>query len=162
MEDNKNMFDYVKPKNSETPAPSYFKDLAEKVIDSQKTKEIPLYKRTSMWISAAAACIAILLTIQLTSNNKTNNTLRSLNNFSSEEIERYVADNIDDFDTELISEFIPSSSISPLEFTNRMEIKQQGVDETIPGDFDNISSQEILDYFDSQNEDFEDLEDLLF
>lgn len=161
MEDNKNMFDYLKPRSIETPDSSYFKQLAENVIDSQKTKVIPFYKKRITWITAAAACITILLTIQLTSKSTSGDALHALNSFSSDEIANYITDNIDDFDAELISEFIPISSISPLEYTNRMGIRQQDSNEYMPSDFDNISTEDILEYFDDQNEDLEDLEDLL-
>lgn len=161
MENNKDMFDYLKPRRSETPESSYFKQLAESVIDSQKTKVIPFYKKTIAWVSAAAACIAILVTVQLSSNNTTNDVLLSLDTCSIEEIEKYVADNIDDFDTELISEFIPVNSITPLEYTNAIEIQHEGSNESLPIEFDNINNDDILDYFESQNYDLEDIEDLL-
>ena len=43
------------------PVKAYFDNLAQSVIDSQKTKIIPLYKRPITWISAAAAVVLVLL-----------------------------------------------------------------------------------------------------
>ena len=63
MNEEKDIFDFIEKRKVETPDKAYFDDLAQRVIDSQKTKIIPFYKRPIVWIGSAAAAVLILFTV---------------------------------------------------------------------------------------------------
>ena len=73
MEEKKDIFDFIEKRPIETPDPSYFKDLADKVMadasassttdepEEPQAKIIPLYRRPVTWISGVAAAASLIL-----------------------------------------------------------------------------------------------------
>jgi hypothetical protein len=157
MEENKDIFDYLKVNKIGGPDASYFENLANSVIEKSQsnTPIIPLYRKPITWISAAAASIAILLLVNLFNQpDEPGNVLLALNDIPSNEIEAYVSENIDDFDTELIVEYIDEESLITQEKEDKQEIE---VEKTI--DFEEITAKDILDYFDHEEIELEELQD---
>ena len=160
MKEQKDIFNYLNKKDSLTPDASYFENMADNIIakETKKTKVIPLFKKPSFWVISAAASIAIFVFLNFPGSNN-NNVLLSLNDISTNEIESYIDHNIADFDSDLISEFISEENF---EETALEELKEIEIIEVIEStlELDNINSDEILDYFNTEEIDIyeEDLE----
>jgi hypothetical protein len=165
MNEEKDIFDFIEKRKVDMPDKAYFDKLAQGVIDSQKTKIIPLYKRPITWIGAAAAAIVlVLLVTKFNISGQDPNPAPSLSNqfndISKEELLAYVDENIDEFDIELISEFVPTDELNAKyeALENRMseELEVHPL-ETIT--LENITKEEILEYLNDEDFDFSDLED---
>lgn len=160
MKEQKDIFNYLNKKDSSTPDASYFENMADNIIakETKKSKVIPLFKKPSFWMIAAAASIAFFVFLNLPASNN-NSVLLSFNDISTSEIESYIDHNFADFDSDLISEFISEINIeeTALEKLKEVEIFE-AVESTI--ELDNINSDEILDYFNTEEIDIyeEDLE----
>jgi hypothetical protein len=164
----------LKPRKTPIPDASYFEALANSVIDSQKEKElatpnktkiVPLYKRRSLWIGAAAA--VFIAGILIVNFNKTveidSDPLLALNGVSSNDVYDYIDENIEDFETDLIVEVLNESSVDDMSFV-KVETAESIPEETDiatsePISFDDIDSDDILDYFNEEGIDSEDFED---
>jgi len=174
MEEKKDIFDHLKHKKSPVPDASYFESLANSVIDSQKkttieapkkSKVIPLYKGLALWIGAAAAVlIAGILIVNF--NNTTeleSGSLLAFNELSSNEIYDYIDENIEDFDTDLIVEVLNETTVDEMSVADAetTEIPSTETNLTIvdPISFDDIDADDILDYFNDEGINLEDLED---
>jgi len=161
MEEQKDIFDHLKRKEGFTPDKAYFERLAENVMASQSVKIVPLYKKPVLWMSAAAAIIAAVFIINFDSNTSApDNVLLALNDISKEEIRTYIEENIEDFDTDLIVEFVTLETIEHHTFIQPEEVESEDQDlvlETISlGD---IEREDILDYFEREEIDLLELED---
>ena len=150
MKEQKDIFNYLNKKDSSTPDASYFENMADNIIakETKKTTVIPLFKKPSSWAISAAASIAILVFLNFP-GSKNNNVLLSLNDISTSEIESYIDHNIADFDSDLISEFISEEKFEETALEELKEIEIiEAVESTI--ELDNINSDEILDYFNTE------------
>ena len=157
MEENKDIFDYLKVNKVEGPNSFYFESLANSVIEKSQanTKVIPLYRKPITWVSAAAASIAVILLVNLFNQPTENgNVLLALNDIPHNEIEAYVSENIDDFDTDLIAEFIDEENLNITEVESVQEIQTEKII-----DFEEITAKDILDYLDDEEIELEDLQD---
>lgn len=176
MEEKNDIFDHLKTRKTPIPDASYFEALANSVIDSQKEKEstapketkiIPLYKRPALWIGAVAAIfIAGILMINFGNTTMTDSDpMLALNDVSSNEVYNYIDENIDDFDTDLIVEAMNESIVDEISFTEDEKEKSEPTSEktevvaTEPISFDEIDANDILEYFNEEGIDSEDLED---
>lgn len=169
MEKEKDIFDHIKARKVDLPSADYFKNLADTVIEKQRPKIIPLYKRPMTWVGAAAAVIiiALLVTNISGSNETTHNStdpLLALNDISSDELISYIDNNIDDFETELIAEMIPESELEDIELfvdiepiANDIALTNEITNSVI--EIDELEDQDILEYFNDEGIDFEDLQD---
>jgi hypothetical protein len=160
MEEQKDIFDYLKPQKIETPEQGYFDQLAKNVIDSQMPKIVPLYKKPIFWLSSAAAVIAIVVVFNFdNSPEESNNVLLALNDIPQQDVYAYIDENIDDFDEELLAEFIEVNTIEAVDFTP--EVKSNPV-ETVSDpalNFDDIDTEDILEYLRNEEIDIYDLDE---
>jgi hypothetical protein len=176
MEEKNDIFDHLKPRKTEIPDASYFEALANSVIESQQEKPaepkkeakiIPLYKRPVVWLGAVAAIfIAGILIVNFSKSTETDSDpLLALNEVSSEDVYSYIDENIEDFETELIVEAMQESDLDEMSFTAvETEVPEPAPEEmdvaaTEPIFFDEIDSEDILDYFNEEGIDSEDFED---
>jgi len=161
MEEQKDIFDHLKLGEIDTPDAAYFDQLAKNVIASQEVKVIPLYKKPIVWLSSAAAAIVILVVINYSSPVESTDALLALNDVPTEDVLAYVEKHIEDFDVELLAEMVPSENIEAIRFSEPIE----NVPTTTPTpeetkiDFDNINTEEILDYINSEEIDIYDLDE---
>jgi len=161
MEEQKDIFDHLKLGEIDTPDAAYFDQLAKNVIASQEVKVIPLYKKPIVWLSSAAAAIVILVVINYSSPVESTDALLALNDVPTEDVLAYVEKHIEDFDVELLAEMVPSENIEAIQFSEPIE----NVPATTPTpeetkiDFDNINTEEILDYINSEEIDIYDLDE---
>jgi len=158
MENQKNILDHIKPKEFQTPDASYFRKLSEKVIQSEQPKTIPFYKKSYVWI-AAAACIAFVIILQFPGSEEKSDNLIAMDTFSSADIESYIEANIEEFETDLICEYIPEDNIIPFEYTIPIELNETSVISALP--LKDISTEAILEYFEEEEFDIEDVEELI-
>lgn len=166
MEEKKDIFDHLKPRETSIPDASYFEAMAKSVIKSQKkTPILQLYKRPIVWIGAVAAIfIAGILIVNFSTTEENNSDpLLALNDVSSDELYQYIDENIDDFETDLIVEVMNESSvdemtIAEIETNESTEIITPEITkETIS--FDDVDSEDILEYLNNQGMDSDDFED---
>lgn len=156
MQKDNDIFDHLNPRKIKVPDSSYFEQLTKRVITEEK-KVIPLYRKPIVWITAAAACIALVFTIELLLSEKgSNDALLALNDCSKEEIQSYVENNIDEFETEMIIEFIPVDNLDTPEVTISPEPSVESTDVLT---FDNIETEDILEYFEEYEIDPYEIED---
>ncbi|MFT6923630.1 MAG: hypothetical protein ACJA1C_002645 [Crocinitomicaceae bacterium] len=162
MNEEKDIFDFIEKRKVDMPDKAYFDNLAQSVIDSQKTKIIPLYKRPITWISAVAAAVLVLFIMNFNSPGDIvpeSNEI-SFNDLSRAELLAYVDENIEEFDVEMIAEFVPIDELNAkyeaLENTMSEELEVHPL-ETIT--LENITKEEILEYLNDEDLDFSDLED---
>ena len=166
MKEKNDIFDHLKPRETPIPDASYFEAMAKSVIESQKEIQIiPLYKRPVVWIGAVAAIfIAGILLVNFSATSENNsNPLLALNDVSSDELYKYIDENIDDFETDLIAEALNESSVDEMNYIEAVSSEQIETKPTQtreePISFEEIDSDDILNYFNEEGIDSEDFED---
>lgn len=160
MNEEKDIFDFIEKRKVDVPHKAYFENLSQSIISSQKTRVIPFYKRPITWIGAAAAVALVLMMVRLDSPQETvvqTDVLSELNNIPREVILAYVEENIDDFDIELIAEFVPASALEYEPIEQEITDEKETTNETIS--FDDITRDDILEYLEDEGIDLSDLED---
>lgn len=166
MEERKDIFDFIEKRTTETPDSSYFKNLANSVLDKvaeenevSKAKVVPLYRRPVAWISGAAA--AVLVAFLLIPNEQKNTTQTAqvdFNNLSKKEVLAYVDAHIEDFDEELILEFIPTKNletradinIAPEDKLDPIETIVETESKDLQKSLESISDEEIRQYLEEE------------
>jgi cell division protein FtsX len=163
MEKEKNIVDFLKPRERETLDNAYFDNLAASIVSAhpkvETKKIIPLYKKTTFWISSIAAVFIGLIALKTftTTSEKTYN----FNSVSHSELMAYVEDNIDEFDQDLLVKYIPIESPTIMKAKELIEqkttIKKVQVNsKTVL--FDDLQKEDILNYLDSEELSIDDLE----
>jgi hypothetical protein len=176
MEEKKDIFDFIKKRPIETPDADYFKNLADKVIadaaeepEESKAKIIPFYRRSTVWTSAIAAAILVaflMLPEEVIVSNSSEGV--DFSDLTKKEVLAYVDENIDDFDEELLAEFIATNQLDmdPMIDANEIEIEDpsESIIETetreLQESLESISEDEILQYLQEEGYDSEDEDDL--
>lgn len=172
MKDEKDIFDFLDKKPQETPGKEYFENLAQKIISenkeekSSKTKVIPLYKKPMLWIAgAAAAAIAVFFLNTESPSLKDGGTL-DFNDLSKKEILAYVDDNIDDFDEEMLIEFMRSDQVEIIKYTEDFSASFEKNTTNEPTELteslEAVSKEDILDYLDEEELELMDLDEDIF
>ena len=162
MNEKKDIFDFIEKSKVDIPNKTYFDNLAQGILDSQKTRIIPFYKRPITWISSVAAAVLFFFIVNFNAPNELpdNDQLISFNDISRAELLAYVDKNIEEFDIEMITEFVPVDELNTkyeaLESTMSEELEVHPL-ETIT--FENITKEDILEYLNDEDFDFSNLED---
>lgn len=177
MEDKKDIFDFIEKRLIETPDTDYFKNLADTVIEKAadvpvkaEPKIIPLYRRPVFWLSSVAAAVLVAFLMlpenpNIVPTNLAGNTVQDL---SKKEVLAYVDENIEDFDEELLAEFITSSQLDmdPMydsgvqETENPIETIIETETQELQESLESISQDEILQYLQEEGFDSDDEDDL--
>ena len=165
MEKEKNIVDFLKPREKESLDNAYFDNLAASIISAhpkvETKKIIPLYKKTTFWISSIAAVFIGLIALKTftSSSEKTYN----FNSVSHSELMAYVEDNIDEFDQDLLIKYIPVES--PTKMKAKELIEQKTATEKVQVNsksktvlFDDLQKEDILNYLDAEELSIDDLE----
>lgn len=165
MEKEKNIVDFLKPRERESLDNAYFENLAASIVSAhpkvEAKKIIPLYKKTTFWISSIAAVFIGLIALNTftSSSEKTYN----FNSVSHSELMAYVEDNIDEFDQDLLVKYIPVESstkiiakelIDQKTATEKVQVKSKS--KTVL--FDDLQKEDILNYLDAEELSIDDLE----
>jgi len=163
MNEEKDIFDFIEKRKVNTPDKAYFDNLTQSVLDSQRTKVIPLYKRPISWLSVAAAAVLVLFVVNFNAPDEITESTdweTAMNDISREELLAYVEENIDEFDIELIAEFVPADELNTkyVELENQMSTEEE-VDPIESITFESVTKEEILEYLEDEDLDFSDLED---
>lgn len=159
MEENKNILDSLLVRKTEVPDDDYFKSLKESVISSEKVKIIPFYKRKITWIGAAAAVLFIVLLTNLIPKNTEKQNEQLFATVEENEISDYIEANIEEFDIEMLAEFLPEQ-ISPLDTLKREIIENTVMEDKIP--LEEINEEDILKYLQKEGLEVEELEEETF
>ena len=165
MEKEKNIVDFLKPREREFIDNAYFDNLAASIISThpkvETKKIIPLYKKTTFWISSIAAVFIGL--IALNTFTSSSEKMYNFNSISHSELMAYVDDNIDEFDQDLLVKYIPVES--PIKTKAKELIEQKTVTEKVQVNsksktvlFDDLQKEDILNYLDSEELSIDDLE----
>lgn len=162
MNEEKDIFDFIEKRKADMPNKAYFDNLAQGIIDSQKTKITPLYKRPITWVSAVAAAILVFFIVNFNAPGELpgHDQSISFNDISRAELLAYVDENIEEFDIEMIAEFVPVDELNAkyeaLESAMSEEVEVHPL-ETMT--LENITKEDILEYLNDEGLDFSDLED---
>jgi len=176
MEEEKDIFDFIEKRSFDSPDSSYFEGLADKVIaetnvpSAQKAKVVPLYRRPITWISGVAAAVLVAFLL-LPNEQKTivDSSNANFTDLSKQEVLAYVNDNIEDFDEELLVEFIALKSLKTTAAQKNEQEPEESLEtlvETETKDLQeslkSISDEEILEYLEEEGLDSDDFEEDLF
>jgi hypothetical protein len=154
MENPNNIFDQVKARKVNVPDTDYFSQLADSIIEQKdsKAKVIPMYKKPLVWITSAAAVIAVLIVFNYEGTSDPSINLKlALSEISTDEIVAYMDEHVDDFDTDLIAEAVPVENI----YTNS-DVEEATMPDAIIS-FETISDNEIMEYLLEEGIDLDEL-----
>lgn len=171
MDTNKNIVNFMKPRERESISDDYLNGLVSHVMSAVKEEKpikiIPFYKKTIFWFSNVAALILIFILIQF--NNQPTTIAVDFNSVSQKELLAYIEDNIEDFDQELLMSYLPvknenllidqetkESESSSSEGSTNENKEESSFDKN---QFNKISKEDILDYLDEEELNYEDLQD---
>lgn len=162
MSEEKNILDFIQPVQQDKPDAAYFEQLANQVInDSKKAKIVPLYQRPLMWIVAAAAIALIFVTSNMYGQKEESIQL-AFSELSQAEITSYIENNIEDFDLTSIEDVVSADAMEDLEddlaIENTTETVQE-IEKVEEINLENIDSKEILEYFEEELIDLEDIDE---
>ncbi len=177
MEEKKDIFDFIEKRPIETPDADYFKGLADKVIadaaeepEETKAKIIPLYRRPAVWLSGVAAAVLVAF-LMLPDDEIINGPSGvTFDDLSKKEVLAYVDENIEDFEEELLMEFIatdnlkinPSFEANAVETVDPIETIVETETQDLQESLESISNEEILEYLEDEGFGSEDEDDDLF
>lgn len=170
MKTNKNIVDFMKPRERESISDDYLDSLASNVMHISKVhkpvKIVPLYKKPIFWISNVAAVILIFVLIKF--NTQSNIIECDFDSVSKSELLAYINENIEDFDQELLMSYVPLKSHNSFEneaLTKKESVTEDSKNKEIIEDtkfdkdqFNKINKEDILDYLDQEELNYEDLE----
>jgi hypothetical protein len=167
MSEEKNILDHIKPRKVEAPDQSYFKALANEIIEkeSDSGKVIPMWRKPVIWITSAAAVSALIIfSTQFSKPQNETDVLLALNEISNEEIFNYIDENIEEFDTELIASFVDENdkSISfatEPNYTDSTQVKKDPKTNDTNIIPESIDRDAILDYLEDQEINLDELSD---
>lgn len=158
MEEPKNILTHITTEKIEVPDEKYFTSLAGKIIITSKTetKIIPLYRKPIFkWAMAAAVILPLVFFFLMQNNNERSNedeVLFGLNNITTAEIHSYIMDNQEEFTMIEVAEMTSKETLANFTINSEM-IKP------ITSDFfDNLSLDDIQQYFESNEINIEELE----
>lgn len=157
MEKDNNFLDGLHISKIDTPSSDYFEALANRTMHNKKTKITSL--RILIWTSAAAVLI-LLATIPFFNSSEREVSQFSFNEITPHEAITYVGQHIDEFETELILDYIeqdaiPTTTIFDIPLIDRNDKTTDG----IPS-MESIDQEAILEYLlyegiDDELDDFE-------
>lgn len=171
MKDEKDIFDFLEKRTPEIPDASYFENLAKKVsseaAEKPKAKVIPLHRRPIVWIAGTAAAILIVFFLGGEKEGILTPDTIEFEDLSRAEILAYVDENIDDFEEEMLAEFISAKKLNPKEITDDFQNSEAKKSEPkknteLSNSLESVSTEDILEYLDEEEIDLMDLEDDIF
>lgn len=173
METNKNIVDFMKPRERESISDDYLNGLVSQVMSAVKEerpiKIVPFYKKTVFWFSNVAAVILIFVLIQF--NNQPDQIVCDFDSVSQSELLAYIDDNIEDFDQDLLLTHVPEKSLvvstresilQEIKFENTKATPEKDMQKTTSFDldqFNTIKKEDILDYLEEEELNYEDLQE---
>lgn len=157
MKDNKDILDHIKVIEVETPKAEYFEKLAHQ-ISQKKTKIVPMYRKPLFWTAIAAAIVVSILIFKPQSSIVEKDVLVALNEIPDTSIEEYILDNIEEFDTDLIVDYVNEEQ---LEVDPILTIQEESaIEQSSPTiNFENVDLEDIIDYFDANSIDYTDIDE---
>ena len=162
MENNKNILDFIKPREREDISDAYFENMASRITSENKKtivkKLTPTYKKPIFWLSSIAAVFIGLIVLGFFSSEEIQLSSH-LSSPTQSELLAYVDENIDNFDQDILMRYIP------LNENEIPEVKE----ETSNGHtnskiekiqlLEDINKEDVLQYLSSEELTIADLED---
>lgn len=139
-QEQKNILDHLKVKPVNEISEAYFVDLAHKSVTNKK-KIVSL--KFAVW-SAAAAIALLLVSLPLLNQGDSDGNKYSFNLITASEALAYVDEHINEFDDDMIIEFITNEKIAVPEI-NIETNKQKFISEPIES-LEEIDTESILEY----------------
>lgn len=162
MEEKKDIFEYLKKREIESPSKDFFDNLADKVIEesSNAAPVVPIFRKVFYWTAAAAAVIVVVLLLVPKNNPLETDVLAELAEIPKDELLAYVDENIDEFETDLIVDAMSEEELSEISFAiENGEVSQEVQSESTIIEFNDIERDDILKYFESEGIELDDIED---
>lgn len=162
MKENNTIWDHLRKRPVETPDARYFEALTTSILQEQKPKVVPIYRRTIVQIvtAAVAASIAIFIYFRPAPEPPAENVLLALQDIPHEDVLAYVHTHIDEFDIDMLAAAIPSENIETVEIAPASEETVIEIPSDAKADinFENIDNQDILEYLESEEVDLYELD----
>ncbi len=154
MDKNQDILSKLKYKQPASPGTTYFEELAASIHHSEsKTKVVPLYKKQWVYIGLTVAA-SLVLFFSIYSDKPTDNVVLAdeLSHVEQDQVLAYIDEHIDDFDVELLGEFVIDLEISEeLMPATQVEINTENTEDiSFEKQIDEINKEEILEYFNEQ------------
>jgi hypothetical protein len=163
MQEDKDIFKNIQPKKRVEIDDSYFDNLTSNIIVNSGISHPKIvqsvFKRKVFWVASVAAIFIVIL-ITRSIDYKASNDL-SFKSVSKSELFAYVDNNIEDFDTEILSNYCkedPTDSLK-LKTTIIQEIAPVLTNENIEEMFEGLNEEDILKYFEKNSIEVEEIEE---
>src|SRR3989338_164891 len=162
MKTNLDIFEYLQKRTIDTPNPEYFESMAQKILAEQNTplKRVPYLKRIVLWSSAAAAAILLFLLIPHNAPSEKINLALELNALSKADVLSYVHEHLEEFDTDMLVDAVPSENIETISLITETESPEYSVISQAPVNFDVLDTKDILEYLENEGLDIYDLDEI--
>lgn len=154
MEDEKSIFNHLRPRKIETPDTAWFESLVEQIPAKNQVKPvriISLQRSVLIWSLGAAAVLAIAVFNFVPDTNEEDlNLVAALQDIPDDDVYGYVESHLDEFDTELLIEVLPAEKVESVELDNPTEdlsLHSEPLPEEI--NFNSLEEEDILDYLES-------------
>ena len=162
MENDKNIVDFLKPREREEISDAYFDNMASIITNTNKKtivkKLTPIYKKPIFWLTSIAAVFIGLIVLRNFSSEEIQLSA-NLSSPSQSELLAYVDENIDNFEQDLLVKYIPidETEISELKKTSPNNQTNWTIENVEL--FEDINKEDVLQYLSSEELTLEDLED---
>lgn len=162
MENDKNIVDFIKPREREEISDAYFDNMASIIASTNKKtivkKLIPVYKKPTFWLTSIAAVFIGLIVLRNFSSEEIQLS-SNLSSLSQSELLAYVDENIDNFDQDLLVKYMPfnETEISEVEKASTNSQTKSTIEKVEL--FEDINKEDVLKYLSSEELTIEDLED---
>ena len=164
MVNKKEILEQVRVKKMESLSSDFLTDMAKEIHRSELKKIVPIYRKPLFFmLTSAAACAVVVLTIVLTPHKAENVSLaQEFAEISSAEILAYVDENLEEFEEDLLGEFVADFELDEVSGSEREEAISKNSQVAIPT-LEDLQNDEILDYLQEEGYDIydEDLNDFI-
>lgn len=162
MENQKDILEQIRSKKMESLSSDFLADMAKEIHRSESKKVIPIHRKPLIYIltSAAACAIFVLVSVLSTKPSEEISLSAELKEISSSELLAYVDAHIEEFEEELLGEFVANFDLT--ESNTELEPSDLTVDSKVSSPkLEDLESDDILEYlqeegYDVYDEDFDD------
>lgn len=164
MQNQKDILEQIRVKKLETLSSDFLTEMAKEIHRTELKKVVPIYRKPLFYmLTSAAACAIFIIVSVLTSEQKQEISLTAeFQEISSAELLAYVDANLEDFEEELLGEFVENLDLNETYSApeTTAPIAESQVSTPI---LDEIQKEDILDYLQDEGYDVydDDLNDFI-
>lgn len=160
MKEEKDILDFLEPKEVEIPDESYFESLTQATIrKSHQEKVIPMYKQPLTWLASAAAIGLILILSNLYFEEANSASQLTMSSVSQSEIENYIEENIEDFELTSFVSLVNTDALEDLSSDITFDVKVTDTSSSDNLSLEEISAEEIINYLDEESIELDELDE---